>query len=337
MVKRHIDADETERGAHRSNAPVPTASRHPFRFGVQCSSPAGVTAASWAALARRCEDLGYHRLTVSDHLDDQLGPIASLTAAACATTTLRVGALVLCNDYRHPAIVAKEAATIDVLSDGRFELGLGAGWMTTDYAAAGIPMDRPGVRIERLEEALTVIKGLWGDGPVVHHGEHYRIDGLDGSPKPVQRPHPPLVVGGGGRRVLELAGRHADVVGLNPTLPNGVIDASAGPDATAEATERKVGWVRAAAGDRFDELELQTRVHLVAVTDDRRGTAEALAAGFGITPAEALETPHALCGTPAQIVEQLLAQRERFGISGIGISLDAMEDLAPVVAELAGR
>ncbi len=308
----------------------------PFRFGVQCSSPPNVTARSWRELAKRTEDLGYHRLTVSDHLDDQLAPVAALTAAADATTTLRVGALVFCNDYRHPAVLAKEAATLDILSEGRFELGLGAGWMTTDYERAGIPMDSPSVRIARLEEAVHVVRGLLSEGPCTFAGEHYRIDGLAGSPKPVQQPLP-LLIGGGGRKVLELAGRHADIVGLNPKLPNGVIDAAAGPDSTAAATERKLGWVRAAAGDRFDQIELHTRIHLAVVTDDRAGMAETLAAGFGMSVEESLDTPHALCGTVDQIVDDLLERRERWGISSIGLSLDAMDTFAPVVAALDGR
>lgn len=306
----------------------------PFTFGIQSSSPPEMTARAWRELAGKVEDLGYQRLTVSDHLDDQLAPIAALMAAADATTTLRVGALVFCNDYRHPAVLAKEAATLDVLSDGRFELGLGAGWMTTDYERAGIDLDRPGVRIARLEEAIRVVKGLFADGPVTFAGEHYRIDGLEGSPKPVQRPLP-LLIGGGGRKVLELAGREADIVGLNPTLPNGVIDASAGPNATAAATERKLGWVREAAGDRFEALELHTRIHLALVTDDRTGMAEALAPGFGLTPEDALESPHTLCGSVDEIVEDLLVQRERFGITSIGLSLDAVDTMAPVVARLA--
>jgi probable F420-dependent oxidoreductase len=308
----------------------------PFRFGVQCSSPPDITATRWRELARKVEDLGYYRLTVSDHLDDQLSPVAALMAAADATSTLRVGALVFCNDYRHPAVLAKEAATLDILSEGRFELGLGAGWMTSDYEAAGIPMDAPGVRIARLEEAIHVVTGLLSDGPCTFTGEHYRIEGLSGSPKPVQQPIP-LLVGGGGRKVLELAGRHAHIVGLNPKLPNGVIDAAAGPDATAASTERKIGWVRDAAGDRFSEIELHTRIHLAMVTDDRMAVAEAVAPAMGLSVEESLETPHALCGTVDEIVEDLLARRERFGIASIGLSLDALDAFAPVVAALAGR
>ncbi|MFN8018632.1 MAG: TIGR03621 family F420-dependent LLM class oxidoreductase [Acidimicrobiales bacterium] len=295
-----------------------------------------MTAAHWRDLARKVEDLGFYRLTVSDHLDDQLSPVAALMAAADATSTMRVGALVFCNDYRHPAVLAKEAATLDILSEGRFELGMGAGWMTSDYHAAGIPMDPPSVRIARLEEAIVVVRSLLSEGPCTFEGEHYRIDGLSGSPKPVQQPLP-LLVGGGGRKVLELAARHADIIGLNPKLPNGVIDASAGPDATAAATERKLGWIRAVAGDRFDQIELHTRLHLVIATDDRDGVAEALAPALGLSPQEALESPHALAGTEDQMVETLLGWRDRVGIASIGVSLDAMDAIAPVVARLSGQ
>ena len=187
-----------------------------------------------------------------------------------------------------------------------------------------------------LAEAIEVVQGLLSPGSCTFEGTHYRIDGLSGSPKPVQQPHLPLLIGGGGRKVLELAGRKADIVGLNPKLPNGVIDASAGPDATAEATVRKIGWVREAAGERFSQIELHTRIHLVIVTDDRAGTAEALAPAMGLSPAEALDSPHALCGTVDQIVDDLLERRERWGISSVGISLDAIDALAPVVAALAG-
>jgi probable F420-dependent oxidoreductase len=310
-------------------APLP-----PFRFGVQCSSPPDITATRWRELAQKVEDLGYHRLTVSDHLDDQLSPVAALMAAADATTTLRVGALLFCNDYRHPAVLAKEAATLDILSDGRFELGMGAGWMTSDYLAAGIAMDPPSVRIARLEEAIGVVRGLLSDGPCTFSGEFYEIAGLSGSPKPLQQPLP-LMVGGGGRKVLEVAGRHADIVGLNPKLPNGVIDASAGPDATAAATDRKIGWIRDAAGDRFDQIELHTRIHIALISDDRQGMADLLAPALGISPADALESPHALCGSVEEIVDDLLARRERHGIASIGLSLDAMDAFAPVVARLA--
>jgi probable F420-dependent oxidoreductase len=310
----------------------------PFRFGVQCSTPPGPDrdGRNWAELARTCEDLGYSTLTVADHFDDQYAPVPALMAAADATTTLRVGALVLCTDFVHPVVVAKEAATLDVLSEGRFELGLGAGWMTTDYTTTGIGFDRAGVRIDRLEEALQVIDGLWGDDPCDFHGQHFDVTGLDGHPKPMQRPRPPILIGGGGRRVLTLAARRADIVGLNIDLRRGVIDAGAGPNATEDATIEKLAWIRDAAGPRADDLELHVRVHLVVVTDDRAGMAEVLAPGFGLTPEQSLHSPHALAGTVEEIAADLVERRERWGISYIGIGVDAMRALAPVVAKLVG-
>jgi probable F420-dependent oxidoreductase len=295
-----------------------------------------MTAREWAELARRAEDLGYSTLTCADHLDDQFAPVPALAAAAMATSTIRLGTLVLANDYRHPVVAAKDAATLDVLSEGRLELGVGAGWMTSDYETAGIPLDPPGTRLERLAEGLAVMRGLFADGPFSFEGEHYRIDGLEGFPKPIQRPGPPIVLGGGGPRMLRLAAREADVVGINVNLAVGVIDERAGADATEEATHAKIDLVRQAAGDRFDDIELQVRVHVVAVTDDRDGMAELLAPALGISPAAALASPHAIAGTPDQIIDDLRARRERWGISYLGVSVDALDALAPVVARLAG-
>lgn len=306
----------------------------PFRFTVQASHLAATE--DLVPFARRAEDLGVAVLTVADHLDEQVAPIPALMAAADATTTIRVGSLVFATDYRHPAVLARDAATVDRLSGGRLEFGLGAGWKATDYEAAQIPLDRPSVRIARLEEAVQVVKGLWADGPFTFDGEHYRINALDGAPKPAQRPGPPVVIGGGGRKVLEVAGRHADIVHLNPSLPAGVIDARAGATATAESTEQKIQWARDAAGDRADDLTFAVRVHLAVVTDDRDDMIDLLAGGFGLTHEQAAATPHALCGTVEQICDDLVARRERFGISDIGISASAMDDLAPVIARLAG-
>ena len=273
---------------------------------------------------------------MADHLDDQLSPIAGLMAAADATETMRIGSLVFANDYRHPVLLAKEAATLDRLSGGRLEFGLGAGWMLADYHAAGIPLDRPSVRIERLDEALGVIRSLWSGDPVTHHGQHYDIDDLTLRPRPQQRPAPPIWVGGGGRKVLEVAARHADVIHLNPALPAGVIDHRAGPTATAAATDLKLGWISSVAGDRFATLEIGVRIHLSIVTDERDEIYETLAGGFGLSADEAKGSPHALCGTVEQISEDLLERRERFGISNIGISASALDDLGPVIDRLAG-
>ncbi len=321
---------------------VPLPRRKPFRFGLQASNPpGGFTGTSadgdrWRELARRAEDLGYSTLTIADHLDEQWAPVPALVAAAEATATLRIGALVLCNDYRHPVVTAKEAASIDVLSGGRLELGLGAGWMRSDYEQAGIAYDPPGTRIDRLAEAITVVKGLFADGPVDFAGEHYRVAGLEGTPKPVQRPGPPLLLGGGARRMLSLAGREADIVGLNPSLGAGVIGADAGPSATADATDDKLRWIAEAAGDRYADIELQTRVHLAVITDDRRALADAVAPAMGLTPEQAMSSPHALAGTVEEVVEQCLERRERFGLSYVCLGLDALDAFAPVVARLAG-
>jgi probable F420-dependent oxidoreductase len=307
---------------------------HPFRFGIQCRGPAD--AAGWRAVARQVEDLGWSTLTIADHFDDAVAPIPAVMAAADATTSLRVGTMVLSNDYRHPVVVAKEAATLDVLTGGRFELGIGAGWMTADYDAAGIPLVAPGERVDRLGESVRVLKGLWSGEPITFDGGHYRIDGLTGLPSPHTPGGPPLVIGGGGPRVLRLAGREADVVALNVNLRAGVIDERAFPDGTPEATDRKLGWVRAAAGDRADEIELQVRVHLAMVTDDRDAVVHELAPAFGLTPDEARQTPHALVGSVDEICDQLVERRERWGISYLGMSADQLEAFAPVVGRLAG-
>jgi probable F420-dependent oxidoreductase len=307
---------------------------HPFRFGIQCRGPADP--AGWWALTRKVEDLGWSTLTIADHFDEALAPVPALMAAADATTTLRVGTMVLANDYRHPVVVAKEAATLDVLTDGRFELGIGAGWMTADYHAAGMPLDAAGIRVERLREAISVLKGLWADGALTYEGEHYRIDRLDGLPRPVTPGGPPIVIGGGGPRVLRLAAMEAAVVAINVNLKAGVIDERAFPDGTPDSTDRKVAWVREAAGDRTDEIELQARVHLAMITDDREAIIDELAPAFGLTPEQASATPHALVGTVEQICDRLVERRERWGISYLSLSADQIDAFAPVVARLTG-
>lgn len=308
---------------------------HPrrFRFGIQAATAGSGT--EWSGLARKIEDLGYSTLFVPDHFDDQLAPIPALTAAAAATTELRVGALVLDNDYRHPLVVAKELATLDLLSDGRLEVGLGAGWMRTDYEASGIPFDEPAVRVDRFEEGLAIIRGLLGPDPVDHQGEHYTITNHVGTPQPVQSP-PPVIVGGGMPRMLRLAGRHADIVGVNPTIPSGAIDAEAVRSGLADQTDRKLAWVREGAGDRFDDLEINLLNFACIVTDDRRGTAEAVAPAFGLEPDDLLAFPHALIGSVDDIGEAIQERRERWGASYVVVQADAIDSFAPVVARLAG-
>jgi probable F420-dependent oxidoreductase len=306
----------------------------PFRFGLQCKGPADPV--GWATHARKVEDLGWSVLTVADHFDEGMAPIPALVAAAAATTTVTLGTMVLANDYRHPVVVGKEAATVDVLSGGRFELGIGAGWTTSDYREAGIPLDRPGVRIARLAESIEVIRGLWGAGPLTFEGAHYRIRGMEGLPKPTRPGGPRIVVGGGGERLLRRAASTADVIGINVNLAAGVIDERAFPDGVPAATDRKLAWIRDAAGDRFADLELQSRIHLAMVTDDRAGILEELSPAFGLTPEEAAETPHALIGTVDEICAQLEERRERWGISYVTLSGDQLEPFAPIVQRLAG-
>lgn len=307
---------------------------HPFRFGVQVSDVE--SGAAWREKARRVEALGYSTFFMPDHfIDTRLAPMVGLAVAAEATTTLRVGALVLDNDYKHPAIVAKETATIDLLSGGRVELGIGAGWMQVDYDALGIPYDSPGVRIARLAEALAVMKGCWGDGPFSFSGEHYTVTDYDATPKPVQD-HIPVLVGGGGKKVLTLAGREADIIGINPNLKAGALDSSQAADTVAEQTQRKIGWIRDGAGDRFDDIELQIRYFFAAITDDRNALAEAAAPAFGLSAEDALGSGVALLGTVDEICDTLVERRERWGVSYVVIGDDLFEAFAPVVARLAG-
>jgi probable F420-dependent oxidoreductase len=306
----------------------------PFRFGIQLSSaPPGQ---DWAALAREAEDLGYSTLFMPDHFGDQLAPVPALAAAAEATSTLRIGPLVLDNDYKHPVVTAKEMATLDVLSGGRLELGLGAGWMASDYEQSGIPMDPAGVRVDRLEEAVAIVKGLMAPGPFSYEGKHYRVTDLDGLPKPVQSP-PPLLIGGGGPRVLALAGREADIVGLNPAVRSGRVDAAAARDGGADVTDHKLGWVREAAGDRYDGIELTMLIYLAVITDDRAGTMAATAPLFGLEPEGLEHYPHAWVGTVDEIAADLEARRDRWDVSYLVVQgVDTMRAMAPVVAGLAG-
>lgn len=307
---------------------------HRFRFGLQASG--ATDRDQWVALARRAEDLGYCTLSVADHLRDQFATTPAMMAAADATTTLRIASVVWCNDFHHPAMLAKEAATVDVLSGGRLELGMGAGWMPEDYAQAGIAMDSAGVRIDRLAEAVTVVKGLLSGDPVTFAGDHYRIDGLVGTPRPVQQPHVPLFLGGGGRRMLTLAGREADIVGLNIDMRSGRIGTESGPSATTSATEAKLAWIAAGAGDRFSDIELQVRVQLAMVSDEPMALAEALGPAFGLRADEALASPHALVGPMGKLIETCQQRREQFGISYVTVPAEAIDDMAPLVAALAG-
>jgi probable F420-dependent oxidoreductase len=310
----------------------------PFRFGV--SLQRSKSGAELRDIARQAEASGYSTVLLPDHLGDQLSPVPALVAAADATTTLRVGSLVFDNDFRHPVMLAKEAATLDVLSAGRLELGVGAGWMKPEYEQAGIPFEPASVRITRMEEAIRIVKGLFADGPVTFTGQHYTISGLEGFPKPVQRPHPPLHIGGGGKLLLSVAAREADIIGF---LPMARSDGQGQDimDGTAEALEQKITWVREAAGARFADLELGILVAQVLTTEDREQMAQliasTLARGVKVSTDVILQAPYLLLGTVDQICEDLLARRERYGISYISVFEQSLETLAPVVARLANQ
>lgn len=309
-----------------------------FRFGV--AAHGSKSKAEWTSIARQAEALGYSTLLLPDHLGDQLSPIPALTVAAAATNTLRVGSLVFDNDFRHPVMLAKEAATLDLLSEGRLELGLGAGWMKSEYDGAGIPFERAGVRIEKLAESVQIIKGLFADGPVNFAGQHYTLTDFEGFPKPAQRPHPPLHIGGGGQRLLSLAAKEADIIGF---IPQARADGQGQnlADATPEALTQKIAWVREAAGARFSDLELSVLIAQVITTEDREQAAQfiasTLAAGYPVTTEMILQAPYLLIGSEDQICEQLIQRRERFGLSYITLFEQSMEAMAPIVARLAGK
>ena len=306
----------------------------PFRFGVQLSN--AETGAAWRSTARMIEDLGYSTLFIPDHFEDQFGPLVALTVAAEATTTLRVGSLVFGNDYRHPVVLAKEVATLDLFSGGRVEFGLGAGWMTADYEQSGIVADPAGRRISRMAESLAVMKSLWATGEATYHGEHYQVTGALGAPTPVQRPHPPIIIGGGGQRVLGIAAREADIVGVNPSLAAGYIGPEVLETTTKEYYHQRIEWIRQAAGPRFDQLELQVLTFLVQVVPDRDEATARLADALSVTPDQIAGSPIALIGSTDQIADTLRQRREEFGFSYIVVHEAEMEALAPVVAALAG-
>jgi probable F420-dependent oxidoreductase len=310
------------------------ATPHPFRFGIDCQ--ATFEGRSFAETAKEAESLGYSTLFVPDHFDEGLGPIAAMATAAAVTTTLRVGALVLDCDFRHPAVLSRELATIDLLSGGRLEVGLGAGWKRLDYDRSGIPMDPPKVRVDRMIEHTRVLKALFAGEAVTFHGEHYTITDLDGTPKPHRPGGPPILIGGGGRRVLRFAGSTADIVGVNASIHSGEIDTAAAHDALPERIDEKVGGVRDGAGARFEQLELNAWLAVAQVTDDSATAAEGLGAVFEADPKDVLASPLTLVGDVAEIVDRLQERRERWGYSYTVVPGDQAHAFAPVVAQLTG-
>lgn len=310
----------------------------PFRFSADISEI--VDGRTLADKARRAESAGYDEIVLGDHLLEQLAPIPALAAIAAATDRVRIGMFVLNNDLRHPAVLAQDLATLDLLSGGRLEIGIGAGWNEPEYAAIGLRFDEPAVRVARLAEGIAVLKGLFADGPFSFEGTYYTIGGLDGQPKPAQRPHPPFLVGGGGKRVLAIAAREAATVGL---APRAVTDGKRLiADALAPATGEKIAWVRQVAGERFDQLDLNVypAVGRLSITPHARREATEIARrissryGEIVSADDLLDSPFTLIGSVDGLVEKIRGLRERFGINSVTVF--DMEPFAPVVERLAG-
>ena len=318
----------------------------PFRFGLQSYAPS--CASDWRTQARRAEALGFAVFSVADHV---IGPgpalaatghpvqtvaaIPAMAVAAEATSSIRIASRVLCTDYRNPVMLAKELATLDFFSGGRLEIGLGAGWLENEYTAIGVPFARPGVRLDRLEETIELLRRCFADGELDHVGEHVHATGFEAVPKPVQRPMPPLMIGGGSPRVLGIAGRGADIVSLNFDNSSGRLGAAGVGSSTADLTEQKVSWVKAAAGDRFSAIELEIGAYFTAVTEDVNAATK-IAANFGMSTKAFAVHPHALIGTIDAICDQLVERRERYGISYVTFGSSVMDAVAPVVARLTG-
>ena len=305
----------------------------PFRFAVQVSSAPNGKA--WRDLARKVESLGYSTLFMPDHFGDQWAPMVGMTVAAEATETLKVGSLVFDNDYKHPVVLAKEVATLDLASEGRVEFGIGAGWMKSDYEESGMPYDSPGTRIDRMVEGLSIMKQLWNDGSASLKGEHYTVTNAQGLPRP-HADHIPIIIGGGGKRVLTIAAQEADIIGVNPNLRAGYVGPEVAESSKGEIYRQRIQWIKAAAGDRFDDLELQCLTFMVQFTDDRDAAYANIAPLFGLTPEEAADVPIALAGTVDQMVETLQQRREELGFSYVVVHEPEMEQFAEVVAKLAG-
>jgi probable F420-dependent oxidoreductase len=309
----------------------------PFRFGVVAIKGAP-SREQWISKVHTIERLGYATLLVADHFSHVFSPLVALQAAADTTEKLRVGSFVFDNDFRHPAVLAKEVATLDVLTAGRFDLGIGGGWNKVEYDQIGLPFETPGVRLSRLEESISILKRLFSDEPVTFHGNYYTIRGLNGLPKPVQRPHPPLFIGGGGRRLLTLAAREAQIIGLHYKVnQDGTIDLE---EYTSKGLARKVAWVRDAAPSRFDHIEFNLLISHVEISENRMPAIERFLQKNQwqhLTTQHVLDMPYILIGTTEQIVEELLMRREQYHLSYFTVFDEHYETFAPIVERLANR
>jgi probable F420-dependent oxidoreductase len=309
----------------------------PFRFGVNARS-AG-SSSEWMEKARKIERLGYSTLTLPDHLIDLIAPMPALVSAAAATTALRVGTAVINNDLRHPVLLAREAAAVDIMTDGRLQLGLGAGSIRSEYDQTGLVFDRGATRVERLSEAITIVKSLLEGRKLTFAGQHYRVTGHQIGPLPVQKPHPPILIGGNGPRLLSLAAREADIVGFSGITFRG--GGSTPPDLsgwTEAEVDQRVRLVRKVSGERYARIELNALVQRVVVTEDRHKAAQEISARWPqLSASDILQSPYVLIGTVDEIVEDLEARRKRWDISYYMVQEPYFEVFAPVVARLAGR
>jgi probable F420-dependent oxidoreductase len=321
--------------------------RRPFRFGLQAFE--ATTADEWLTVVRRTEEVGYSTLFSSDHyfgpgrISEATGhrpvdmaPLTSIAVAAAATTTLRVGCRVFACDFHHPVVLGKETATLDLLSGGRLEVGLGAGWVRDEYAGLGMAMDPPATRIARVGEYVEVLRAMWSGEQLDVQGEHVHVNGFAALPRPAQRPGPPIMIGGGAPRILGLAGRLADIVSINFNNSSGRLGGASVASSGADQTAEKIGWIEEGAGDRFGELELEIGAYFVAVGPGAAAQLESMAARFGVAPEEFATHPHALFGTVEQICDTLAERRERYGISYITVAQRHLEEFAPVVAARSG-
>ncbi|HEY5266536.1 MAG TPA: TIGR03621 family F420-dependent LLM class oxidoreductase [Acidimicrobiales bacterium] len=304
----------------------------PFRFAVHSSI--APTMSIWRDRARKAEDLGYSSLYVTDHFDAQFGPLVAATVAAEATTSLHVGTLVLNNDLRNPVVLAKEIAALAMAAEGRVEVGLGAGWLRSDYEETGIKYESPGVRIDRLTESIAIMKALWTEGETSFDGRHYSVHSARCDPRPDESPR--VIVGGGSKRILTLAAQQADIVGVNTSLASGVKGDDISSAATSEHFDRCLDWVRDGAGDRFDSLELQIVAIAATVVGSQRAAVRS-ATMLGFHGDDALNLPVLLIGTEDELCDRLMELRERWGFNNIVVPGDSLEVFAPIVARMTGR
>lgn len=298
----------------------------PFRFGLQVAQP--LAQSDWLQQAQLAEASGYDILLMPDHLREQFSPVPALASALQATTTIRMGTFVACNDFRHPIMLAKEMATIDVLSGGRCEIGIGAGWMRKEYDLAGLPFEPPRVRYEKLVEAICIIKQFFAGERILFEGEHYIVRGLQGSPRAIQQPHPPLLIGAGGKKMLALAAAEADIVSLNPTAKDGSLDYK---DITARAVARKISQIKAAAGERFADITLNISVLRFAITTEPRPFLEEYAKRFGLSEDDIANSPFVLVGDVDTIVEKLMHRRAQYGLSYFTIPERYLDSFLPIL------